>query len=193
MTTTSIVKIIEVHVGDLECDSYDCLLLLVECVVLFPFLSFFMVVLLVLDPWLGFLTLCIVPILIVVRLVWIPYARRAFLAAREASSTANGALAENVHGIRAIQGMARERVNLELFEDKARANLEAHLTASKLTNIMIPIVDVLTGCALAVIVVIVLVGGALLPFFVARGWFAIYTPLTLQRFVPPRLGLLPAG
>ncbi len=141
-----------------------------------------MVVLLVLDPWLGLLTLCVVPILIVVRLVWIPYARRAFLAAREASSTANGALAENVHGIRAIQGMARERVNLELFEEKARANLDAHLTASKLTNIMIPIVDVLTGCALAVIVVIG--GGRVLEGTLELGIMVAFI-FYVQRFFDP--------
>src|SRR3546814_11566293 len=61
---------------------------------------------------------------------------KAFMAAREASSAVNAALAENVHGIRAIQELAREDVNFRPFEAKARANLMTHLTASKYTNVM---------------------------------------------------------
>ena len=64
------------------------------------------VVLLALDPVLGALTLSVVPLLFFVRIVWLPMARKAFMAAREASSTTNAALAENVHGIRAIQNFA---------------------------------------------------------------------------------------
>src|SRR3546814_5690478 len=75
------------------------------------------------------------------------------MAAREASSAVNAALAENVHGVRAIQELAREDVNFRLFEAKARANLMTHLTASKYTNVMIPIVDTLTGSAMAIVVV----------------------------------------
>src|SRR3546814_1548617 len=85
---------------------------------------------------------------------------KAFMAAREASSAVNAALAENVHGIRAIQELAREDVNFRPFEAKARANLMTHLTASKYTNVMIPIVETLTGSAMAIVVVD---GGAMVP------------------------------
>ena len=73
-----------------------------------------------LDPTLGALTLSVVPILFIMRIIWLPLARKAFLAAREASSATNGALSENVHGIRAIQELVREDVNFELFEKKAK-------------------------------------------------------------------------
>ena len=115
-------------------------------------------VLLSLDPWLGALTLSVLPVLFGVRIVWLPLARRAFLRARETSSAANAALAENVHGVRAVQEMGREDVNFALFEAKAADNLRSHLTASKFTNVMIPIVDTLTGGAMAIIVI---VGGGL--------------------------------
>ncbi|HKK31579.1 MAG TPA: ABC transporter ATP-binding protein, partial [Alphaproteobacteria bacterium] len=111
-------------------------------------------VMLWLDPLLGGLALGVVPILLLARLVWLPRARKAFVAAREASSRANGALAENVHGIRAIQELRREGVNFGLFEEKARTNLDSHLRASRFTNMLIPIVDSLTGLAMAVIVII---------------------------------------
>ena len=110
-------------------------------------------VVLSLNPALGGLTLSVVPLLLLVRIVWLPLARKAFMAAREASSAVNGALAENVHGIRAIQELGREEVNFRLFETKARTNLNAHLLASKFTNVMIPIVDTLTGSAMAIVVV----------------------------------------
>lgn len=116
------------------------------------------VVVLSLDPTLGALTLSVVPLLLLVRIVWLPLARRAFMAAREASSAVNGALAENVHGIRAIQELGREEVNFRLFDAKARTNLNTHLKASKYTNVMIPIVDTLTGAAMAIVVV---AGGAM--------------------------------
>jgi ATP-binding cassette subfamily B multidrug efflux pump len=115
-------------------------------------------VMLWLDPWLGLLTLSVVPILLLVRLVWLPYARKAFLHARETQSSTNGALAENVHGVRTIQELGREQVNFELFTLKARENLLSHLRASKFSNGLIPVVDTLTGSAMAIVVV---VGGAM--------------------------------
>ncbi|MDA0952110.1 MAG: ABC transporter ATP-binding protein, partial [Proteobacteria bacterium] len=112
------------------------------------------IVLLSLDLRLGALTLSVVPAIIVVRIVWLPFARKAFLHARETSSATNAALAEGVHGVRAIQEMRREAVNYDLFDEKADANLKAHLTASKFTNMMIPTVDTLTGLAMAIVVVV---------------------------------------
>ena len=111
-------------------------------------------VLLVLDVRLASLTLAVLPVLIVVRMVWLPMARRAFLHARETSSAVNAALAENVHGIRAIQELGREGVNLDLFEEMAADNRNAHLRASRFANILIPVVDLLTGCAMAIVVII---------------------------------------
>ncbi len=111
-------------------------------------------VLLALDFELGLLTLSVVLVLILVRIVWLPRAKRAFLRARETSSIVNGALAENVHGVRTIQEMGRESVNFALFDEKAKENLRAHLRASKFSNVMIPIVDTLTGIAMAVVIVV---------------------------------------
>jgi ATP-binding cassette subfamily B protein len=112
------------------------------------------IVLLVLDWRLGLLTLSVVPILLVVRIGWLPRARRAFLRARLTSSTLNGALAEGIHGVRTVQGMGREAVNLQLFEDKVADNLDAQLRGTWLAQLMVPIVDTLTGAAMAIVVVV---------------------------------------
>lgn len=116
------------------------------------------VILLVLDFELGVLTLSVVPVLLVVRLFWLPPARRAFRRARETNSIANGALAEGIHAVRTVQGMRREAVNFELYTEKAETNLRAHLRSAKFAQVMVPIVDTLTGAAMGIVVV---VGGSM--------------------------------
>ncbi len=114
-------------------------------------------VMLYLDPKLGLLTLSVLPILFIVRLFWLPLARKSFMAAHETNSVANGALAEAIHGVRAVQSMDRQGVNFTLYDDKAKANLLTHLTAARYAQVMVPIVDSLTGVAMALVIV---VGGA---------------------------------
>ena len=111
------------------------------------------IVLLSLDIRLGAMTLSVVPVLLLVRIVWLPMARKAFLKTRETSSATNAALAESIHGVRVVQELGREDVNFALFGKKASDNLKAHLRASKFTNVLIPIVDGLTGVAMAIIVI----------------------------------------
>ncbi len=115
-------------------------------------------IMLTLNLELGLLTLAIVPTLFFVRIVWLPRARRAFRHARETNSIVSGALAEGIRAVRTVQAMRREAVNRELFEVKARNNLKAHLRAAKFGQTMVPIVDSLTGVALAVVIVL---GGSL--------------------------------
>jgi ATP-binding cassette, subfamily B, multidrug efflux pump len=109
-------------------------------------------VLLSLDIELACFTLSVVAVLFIVRVIWLPPARRAFVRARQASSIVNGALAENINGVRTVQEMTREKVNFVRFERKARDYLGATLRAAKFSQIMIPIVDTLTGLALAIVV-----------------------------------------
>lgn len=111
-----------------------------------------------LNLQLGLLTLAVLPVLLLVRVVWLPRARVAFMAAHESNSVANGALAEAIHGVRTVQSMDRQSVNFSLYKEKAANNLAAHLTAARFAQVMVPIVDSLTGIAMAVVVV---VGGSL--------------------------------
>ncbi|MCJ8509795.1 ABC transporter ATP-binding protein/permease [Rhizobium lemnae] len=111
-------------------------------------------VMLYLDFGLGMLTLSALPVLFVVRVFWLPKARLSFMAAHETNSIASGALAEAIHGVRAVQGMDRQNVNFTLFDDKAKANLRTHLHAARLAQVMVPIVDTLTGIAMALVIVV---------------------------------------
>ncbi|HJQ63086.1 MAG TPA: ABC transporter ATP-binding protein [Burkholderiales bacterium] len=112
------------------------------------------VVLLALDLELGLLTLSVVPILILVRAIWLPAAKRAFLRARETSSIVNSALAENINGVRTVQEMTREDFNFAAFREKAAENYRTHVRATRLAQVMVPTVDTLTGAAMAIVIVV---------------------------------------
>jgi ATP-binding cassette subfamily B protein len=135
-----------------------------------------------LDWRLGLMTLAVLPTLFIVRIIWMPYARRSFLRARVTSSIVSGALAENINGIRAVQGLSREHVNYDLFDIRATDNLKAANRASKFGVMMLPIVDTLTGAAMAIIVI---AGG----FFVLGGTITVGVMvafvLFVQRFFDP--------
>jgi len=111
-------------------------------------------IMLALDFQLGSVTLSVVPILLIVRIFWLPRARVAFRRARETNAIANGALAEGIHAVRTVQGMRREEVNFALYGEKARENLRAHLTSAKFAQIMVPAVDTLTGAAMGIVIVL---------------------------------------
>lgn len=111
-----------------------------------------MAVLVAMDWMLGLLALAVVPTLIVVRMVWLPHAKRTFLRARETSSIANGAMAEAINGVRTVQEAGREPVNLDLFHDKAHDNLAAQSRAVLIAQMIVPIVDTLTGIATGIVV-----------------------------------------
>ena len=56
--------------------------------------------------------------------------------------------------MRTVQGMGREAVNLKLFEEKVDDNLQAQLRGTWLAQIMVPIVDTLTGAAMGIVVAV---------------------------------------
>lgn len=140
------------------------------------------VVLLSLDFRLGLLTLSTMPILFIVRIFWLPPAKRAFWAAHETNSITAGAMAEGINGVRTVQNLDRQKVNFDLYDDKAYNNLLTQLTGSRYAQVMVPIVDSLTGIAMAIVVVVggslVLNGGLEIGVIVA---FLFY----IQRFFDP--------
>jgi ATP-binding cassette, subfamily B, multidrug efflux pump len=140
------------------------------------------IVLLALDLELGLLTLSVAPILLLVRAIWLPAARSAFVRARETSSIVNSALAENINGVRTVQEMTREDFNFAAFREKAAENYRTHVRATRLAQVMVPTVDTLTGAAMAIVIVVggnrVLDGSLAIGIVVA---FLFY----VQRFFDP--------
>jgi ATP-binding cassette subfamily B protein len=100
------------------------------------------------------LTLLVLPALIAIRAIYLPFNKRAFRAARDASAVANGALAENISGVRTVQETRREAMNFELYEEKARATMSTQIHSAMLAALMNPTTAILTGFAMAIIVVV---------------------------------------
>jgi ATP-binding cassette subfamily B multidrug efflux pump len=143
------------------------------------------IALLVINLKLGLLTILVLPALVGIRTIWLPYSKKTFRRARDASSIANGALAENINGIRTVQETRREAMNFELYEEKARDNMKAQVESSALTQIMTPTVDILTGLALAVIIY---VGAtAVIHDGLAVGAMVTYLFLVQRFFEPVRM------
>ncbi len=116
------------------------------------------VAMLIMDWRLALLTFAVVSVLAIARAIWLPIARRAFLYSRQTASITSGALAENINGVRVVQGMSREHVNLDLFKEKADEQLRAANRAARIGLVMIALVDTLSGAAMAIIIV---VGGSM--------------------------------
>jgi len=142
-------------------------------------------VLLAIDVKLGLLTLLVLPALIAIRAVYLPYNKKAFRAARDASAIANGALAENISGVRTVQETRREAMNFELYEEKARATMSTQIYSAALAALMTPTVSILTGIAMAIIIVIG--GSEVIGASLALGTMIAYVGYVQKFFEPVRM------
>ena len=139
-------------------------------------------VLLVMNVQLGILTILVMPLMILIRMIWLPKARVAFLDARTKSSETTSYLAENINGIRTVQSFNRQDFNSKTFENKANGLYKAQLRAAKLSSLMLPTVETLTGISFAIIII---VGASLvINDHITAGVMVAYM-LLVQRFFDP--------
>ena len=108
----------------------------------------YVVMLLVLSLKLGLISMVVLPVLVLLMAVWQPFAVKSFLRVRRAISIVNGALNENITGVRVVQGMNRQGRNLKEFDAKNRENFDANLFASRLSAGVLPGVDILTSASI---------------------------------------------
>ncbi|MBM3933889.1 MAG: ABC transporter ATP-binding protein [SAR202 cluster bacterium] len=134
------------------------------------------------DVKLALLSLCFLPALFIIAYFWQPRAKKSFIRARQAISTVNGELNENITGVRVVQSMNREQRNLQIFDGKNRENFNATVAATKISTSLVPIVDILRALSIGAVILLgarmVAAGeievGALLAFM-----------LYIQRFFEP--------
>ncbi|MQG43205.1 MAG: ABC transporter ATP-binding protein [SAR202 cluster bacterium] len=139
-------------------------------------------VLLSMNLQLGIMTLLVMPLMVMVRMFWLPRAREAFLDARVKSSAATSYLAENINGIRTIQSFNRQQFNSLVYENKANELLRAQLRASKFSSLMLPTVETLTGISFAIIII---VGASLVINDKITAGVMVAYMLLVQRFFDP--------
>lgn len=104
-------------------------------------------------PKLALLTLITIPMLIMIIAIWQRYARKSFLRVRLAIARVNAGLQENITGIRVVQGLNRQAINLTHFDGLNSEHLEANLQSSRLSAGLMPVVEGFTAVAIATTVV----------------------------------------
>ena len=110
------------------------------------------VFLLIINVKLGLIAMTAVPVLIVLMAVWQPLARRQYLKARRAASIVNGALNENITGVRVVHAMNRQKRNMELFDEKSTHFLGTTMGASRISAGLLPGVDILTAVSIGLVI-----------------------------------------
>lgn len=141
------------------------------------------IVAMLLMEWrLALITLSVLPLLIMLIAFWQGFAWRSFMRVRGAIAAVNVSLQENVSGVRVVQSLNREDQNLRQFDRLNSDNLQANLSASRLSAALLPTVEVLTAIALGLVIVfggsMALRGALEVSVLVA---FALY----VQRFFEP--------
>jgi len=131
---------------------------------------------------LALLTLAVVPVLGAVLYVWQRYAHRSFMRVRRAIAAVNAQLQESISGVRVVQSLGRETVNLSLFDEVNRAHLDANIRANRLTSTMMPVGEV--AAALATGLVIIFGGYQVLAGQMGIGVLLAFL-LYVQRFFGP--------
>lgn len=124
----------------------------------------------------------VLPILLAVMVMWQRYARVAFIRVRQAISAVNSRLQQNISGVRVVQSLNREDLNLQQFDHVNQNHLDANLRAIRLAAFLMPTVEMVTAVALGLVIVVggtMVLDGALLPG--ALIGFALY----IQRFFEP--------
>ncbi|MBI4301376.1 MAG: ABC transporter ATP-binding protein [Chloroflexi bacterium] len=134
------------------------------------------------NPRLTLVTFTVVPLLLFLMSLWQRSARNTFRRVREAISVVNAGLQENISGVRVIQSLSRENVNQRLFDEVNQANLDANLRAGRLAAAIMPLMEILTATAMALVVIY---GGSLtLSGQMMAGALVAFT-LYVQRFFEP--------
>ena len=145
-------------------------------------LVFILVAMFSMSVQLSLVIVGLIPVMVIIMLVWQRYARHVFLRVRAAISQVNGALQENIAGVRVVQSMNRQDTNLDSFNDLNNSHLQAQLRASNLTAGLMPMIETFTGLALASVIV---VGGQLALNDEMEWGVLVAFILFIQRFFDP--------
>ena len=108
-----------------------------------------------LDPLLAVVALSVIPLLLAFMAWWQTPAARAFIRVRQAISIVNGAINENVSGVRIVQSLNREEENLKRFELLNRRHRDSNMQAVRLQASVIPTVEVLATMATGMVLIVI--------------------------------------
>lgn len=134
------------------------------------------------DFKLALIAILVLPVLATIMTIWQGYAKTAFIKIRYAISVVNSRLQQNISGVRVVQSMNRENLNMTEFDEVNLDHLDANIHAVKLSAILMPTVDLITGVALGLVIV---VGGTMVLNDSLGAGALVAFCLYVQRFYDP--------
>jgi len=135
------------------------------------------------DWRLALVSMSIVPVLFFILGYWQKFARHSFMRIRRAIAIVNGEYNQNITGVRVVESLNRQDVNLKRFESLNREHLDANLEASRFSGGLLPIVEILIGISMGF--GIVLVGGMMTQSGSLEWGVLVAFALWIQRFFEP--------
>ena len=141
------------------------------------------IVMLVIDWRLALVSMSIVPVLFFVLGYWQKFARHSFMRIRRAIAMVNGEYNQNITGIRVVESLNRQELNLKHFDSLNREHLDANLEASRFSGALQPVVELLIGIGMGFGVVLV---GGIMALGGSLEWGVLVAfALWIQRFFEP--------
>ena len=143
-------------------------------------------VMLFIEWRLALVSMSVIPVLFFLLGYWQRFARRSFMRIRRAIAMVNGEYNQNITGVRVVESLNRQDVNLAQFKELNYEHLDANLQASRFSGGLNPLVGLLTGFAIGVVVVM----GGNMVLDGDLGWevMVVFT-MWIQRFFEPILHL----
>ena len=138
------------------------------------------------DVQLALISLSVVPVLMITMAFWQRFAQQAFIRVRQAIAQVNSNINQNVSGIRVVQSLRREEVNLRQFDRLNEENRQSNMYAMRLQAVVMPLVEILS--TIATVMVIIAIGIRLFNGNISPAQAAAFTltfVLFIQRFFTP--------
>ena len=134
------------------------------------------------DWQLALICLSVVPVLFFILGYWQRFARRSFMRIRRAIAMVNGEYNQNITGVRVVESLNRQGDNLKHFDELNYEHLDANLEASRFSGGLQPLVEILTGFAMGVVIV---VGGSMVLGGSLEWGVMVAFAMWIQRFFEP--------
>ncbi len=140
------------------------------------------VLMLIIDWRLALVSMSVIPVLFFTLGYWQKFARRSFMRIRRAIAMVNGEYNQNITGVRVVESLNRQKENLKHFDDLNYEHLDANMQASRFSGGLQPVVEILTGFAMGVVVVL---GGSLVLNSGLEWGVLVAFAMWIQRFFEP--------
>ena len=140
-------------------------------------------IMLIIDWQLALVSLSILPVLFLILGYWQKFARHSFMRIRRSIAMVNGEYNQNITGVRVVESLNRQELNLQHFDSLNKEHLDANMQAARFSGALQPVVEMLIGIGMGFGVV--LVGGIM---FLDGGleWGVLVAfALWIQRFFEP--------